>query len=410
MLESVVSEDCICMFTPTTEGGHARYAWELMNALAQHPGGRYRFELVSSRGLEEQFQSDRYAVHAILPPLVDRAAFATRPAWVLNRLKHYPVREWQFLKWLKNRPDIVGVHFQEWTPWLAAPLFRRIRRMGKKVFYTVHNVVPHKYPAYVPKAVMDRWIRRACLLCDCLFVHTDRLAGELAQSLGDPHPPIQVSPHGIWTVPDHDQAPALAERLAWKKLLFFGSIRRNKGLDLLLQALEWLPDYSLTIAGEPTDESYFQSEILPQVRRLQTMGRSIDLQDRFTPEAQVGALFNRHGAIVLPYTRQFVAQSGVVFLALAYDLPVIASEAGGLRDLFDQFQIGTTFGESTPQALAEAVRALHDGAAPEILQHMRATRQHFSWPASAAATLAGYSLSQEGRDTHDCAVAPAAAH
>lgn len=409
--ESVVPDDrnCICMFTPTADGGHARYAWELMNALSQHPGQRYRFELVSTQGLEEQFHSDRYAVHAVLPPLVDRSVFATRAGWMVNRLTYYPRRERQFLKWLKNRPDIVGVHFQEWKPWLAAPLFRRIRRMGKKIYYTVHNVVPHKYPAYLPKAVMDRWIRRACLMCDCLFVHTDRLAEELARSLGDPHPPIQVSPHGIWTVPDHEQAPSLPQRLAWKKLLFFGSIRRNKGLDLLLRAMELLPEYTLTIAGESGDDAYFQSAILPRVRHLKAAGWQIDLRDRFTPEDQVAALFNSHSAVVLPYTRQFVAQSGVVFMALAYELPVVASDAGGLRDLFDQYQIGTTFGESTPQALADAVRALHDGAAANLLEQMRATRDHFSWRAAAAATIAGYSLAQEGREARDCAAVPATA-
>ena len=71
-------------------------------------------------------------------------------------------------------------------------------------------------------------------------------------------------------------------------------------------------------------------------------------------------MFARHSAIVLPYTHDFTAQSGIVFVALAYELPVVASEAGGLRDLFDQFAIGTSFRQSTPQALALAVRSLYD--------------------------------------------------
>ena len=56
-------------------------------------------------------------------------------------------------------------------PWLASPVLRRLKRMGKKAFFTVHNVVPHKYPRLVPRAVVDGWIRRACLMCDGLFVH-----------------------------------------------------------------------------------------------------------------------------------------------------------------------------------------------------------------------------------------------
>ena len=29
---------CICMFAPTADGGHARYTWEVLNALSVYPG------------------------------------------------------------------------------------------------------------------------------------------------------------------------------------------------------------------------------------------------------------------------------------------------------------------------------------------------------------------------------------
>ena len=69
----------------------------------------------------------------------------------------------------------------------------------------------------------------------------------------------------------------------------------------------------------------------------------IDLIDRFIPDSEVGRLFKTHSAIVLPYTGEFKAQSGVVFMALAHELPVVASEVGGLRDLLNQYKIGVTF-------------------------------------------------------------------
>src|SRR5689334_23068673 len=122
----------ICMYTPTADGGHARYAWELMTALAAHPERSrdpLRFELVSREDVEPQFRAGLYPAHPTLPRWKDRAAFRTRSGWVANRLTHYTRRELQFLRWLEGRPDEAGVHFQEWTPWLAAPLFRRIRAM-----------------------------------------------------------------------------------------------------------------------------------------------------------------------------------------------------------------------------------------------------------------------------------------
>ncbi|MDB5174989.1 MAG: hypothetical protein JWN51_3762 [Phycisphaerales bacterium] len=378
------------MYTPSAEGGHARYTMELLTALSTHARG-CRVELVTSKDLEDQFRAVPYPVHAILPPMAHRDSFTTPAGWVANRLSHYPRREYEFLRWLRNRPDIDAVHFQEWTPWLAAPLFRRIRALGKQIFYTSHNVVPHKYPRLVPKAVMNGWIRKAARQADGLFVHTGLLAGELARFLGDSHPPINVVHHGVWTVNDHVKGPAMEERLSWKRLLFFGAIRRNKGLDLLLRAAEYLPGQSITIAGEVADSDYFRDEILPLVRRLQQGGMKVDLQDRFIPESEIGKLFASHSAIVLPYTRGFVAQSGVAFMALAYELPMIASEVGGLRDLFDQFKIGATFREQTPHALATAVKALYaENSRHELEREISAAKQRFSWAEAARATAAGY--------------------
>jgi glycosyltransferase involved in cell wall biosynthesis len=384
----------ICMYTPSACGGHALYTRELLSALAAAGAGRCAFELVTSEDVEAQYRATgAYAVHPILPALHERSQFSNCASWAFNRVTHYVRRERRLLQWLETRPDVTAVHFQEWAPWLASPVFRRIRAMGKKVFYTVHNVVPHRYPAHVPKPLMHRWIRNACRLTDGLFVHSDLLAGELTRFLGRPGaiPPIHVVPHGVWHVSDADDLPPLQARLGERKLLFFGTIRRNKGLDLLLRAALRLPGYSITIAGYPLERPYFQHEVLPLVERARAAGVKVDLIDRFVSEAEVGQLFRSHGALVLPYTPAFAAQSGVVFMALAYGLPVIASEVGGLRDLLGRYRIGTTFGQFTPAALADAVQALHaGGSATELLEQMRAAKAHHSWEGAAQATLAGY--------------------
>ena len=401
----------ICMYTPSADGGHARYAWELLTALSKQPRG-FSYELVTSQDFDHQFKSDLYPAHAILPVLQHRNTYRTKLSWATSRVMHYTRREKMFLNWLRARPDIAGVHFQEWTPWLAAPLFRRLRRMGKKVFYTVHNIVPHKYPPMVPKPLMHFWIRRACRLCDCLFVHTEPLAEELSRFLRGVHPPIQVVPHGVWTVENVVQAQPLAERLPAKKLLFFGEMRRNKGLHLLLQAAELLKDYSITIAGEACDGAYFREQIVPQIKRLGEMGVQINLMARFIPEAEVGPLFATHSAIVLPYTGQFKAQSGVVFMALAHELPVVASEVGGLRDLLNQYKIGVTFHDPTPQALADAVRSLFsDSAQDKLIEQIRAARERFSWTEAARRTIDGYLKSPEQVvESNECPIETTAAN
>ena len=407
-----VPQKTVCVFAPTATGGHARYAWELTRAMAQHPRGNLRFELVSTRHLDPAFRTGGYTVHPVLPPLWDGSAFATRVGWMANRMLYYPLRERAFLRWLRGRPHVVAVHFQEWKPWLATALLRRVRAMGKRAYFTVHNVLPHRYPPGVPKWLMHHWVRRACLACDGLFVHTERLAEELARFLGARHPPITVVPHGVWTVPDADAQPPLDQRLAQRRLLFFGSIRRNKGLHLLLRAAERLRGYGVTIAGEPLERSYFEAEVVPRVRALREAGADVELRNGFVPDDEVGRLFARHSAVVLPYTEQFVAQSGVVFMALAYGVPVVASDAGGLKELLGEYRMGTTFQNGSAVQLAGAVRRLHEGYEARALeQDIREAQRRFTWRAAAGATIAGYSLAaQPAAETHDCALGTTAAH
>jgi glycosyltransferase involved in cell wall biosynthesis len=379
----------VCMFAPTASGGHARYTWELATALARRGAG---VEVVSCEGLEPAFRSQEYPVHPVLPAIVDRSRIGAGWAWVGNRLVYYPRRERQFLRWLRKRPDISAVHFQEWKPWLAPAVVRRIRGMGKRVFYTVHNVRPHRYPPGVPKWLMDRWIRRSCLACDGLFVHTRGLAEELAGFLGRRRPAIHVIPHGVWTTNSgRTQPPPLDLRLSAKRLLFFGAIRANKGLDLLLRAMHLLPDYHLTLAGDPSEPDHYASVVLPAIQSLRSRNRSVTVLDRFIPDPEVAPLFASHGAAVLPYTAQFLAQSGVVFTAIAHDTPVVASRAGGLAELLGEFPVGTTFDTHSPEALAAAIRELHDRShRADLRRHLDAARRHFTWDTAAAATLAGY--------------------
>jgi len=396
----------ICMHTPSATGGHPLYVQELMTALARRAGSDTRVELVASVDLEERFVATEYPVHRVLPRLRPKSEFGNRCAWAANRIAYYPYREWCFLNWLGSRPDITAMHFQEFNVWMP-PLLRAIRRMGKKIFYTAHYIRPHAYPPLLPHAVWNARHRLACRLCDGLFVLSEQVRDELAEFLGPAHPPIEVAPHGVWTIGQPLVRPALAERFKQKRLLFFGTMRRNKGLDLVLEAMPQLPDFQLTIAGAPREADYFYNEIMPKVRLLGVRGAKIEVLDRFINDEETAWLFASHSAILLPYTQEFTGQSGVIFLALAHEIPVVCRGVSGLNDIVADFQIGANFSEPTANALATAVRKLFaDGQSAALAENIRQAREHFSWDATARATLRGYSRAfQEDCTAHDCRVA-----
>ncbi len=401
------------MYTPSAGGGHARYSWELLRALATHPraADHFQFELATARDLAGEFDSDTYTVNRILPPLRHRADFASKPAWVFDRLTHYWHREKFFLRWLAQRPDITGVHFQEWVPWLAPSTVAAVKKMGKRVYHTVHNITPHKYPRFVPKALIHRWIKASCRQTDCLFVHTDKLKSDLSKFLEAQHPPIAVMPHGVWNADSTAPTVSLSDRLKQKRLLFFGQIRRNKGLHALLDAAPSLAGYRITIAGERSDPAYFESEITPRLQQLRAAGVAIDLRDSFLPEDALPALFAEHSAIVMPYTPEFRAMSGVIYMAMAHGIPVISTPVGGQRELLAEFRVGVVTADHSTEALVTAIRDLCEtGEAEHLSGQMNLAREKYSWNTAAGAVLVGYTLAQEGAsDQRDCRVATTSA-
>lgn len=113
------------------------------------------------------------------------------------------------------------------------------------------------------------------------------------------------------------------------KLLFFGSINKYKGLDLLISALEQLrsegiENITLTIAGRG---SYW--DVCKQLIKTQEM---YNLQIRFVDNAEIPDLMSSHHFLVLPY--RDATQSGPLATSVAYELPVIAPNFGCFSDTY----------------------------------------------------------------------------
>ena len=63
----------VCMYTPSSAGGHALYTQELLMALAEvGPGRGIAPELVTSEDLAAAHRTSAYPIHPILPRLAPR--------------------------------------------------------------------------------------------------------------------------------------------------------------------------------------------------------------------------------------------------------------------------------------------------------------------------------------------------
>jgi len=378
----------VCLYTPTSYGGHALYTNELLTAVAEVGVRRgVTAELVTCEDLAAELQTSAYPIHRILPRLVPRGAFRTPIAWAAARVAYYSRRERIFLDWIARRADFNLVHFQEYTPWLAPRHWRALRRRGIPLIFTVHNVIYHYYKNWLHKAIRDSCLRSAWRECDALLVHTEGLREALADFLGAGHPPISVTPHGVYSRGGPPEREGDGGGVGRARLLFFGVIRPNKGLQVLLRAMERLPQCDLIAAGEIEDDGY-RKQALGLARRLPP-GR-VELIDRYIEEAGVADLFARSRLVVLPYT-SFAAQSGVLHQALAYGRPVVASDVGAMGECVRRWGIGGVVPPGDERALAEAIeRALEPERYRAAVEAIARIRGELTWTRMAEATIDVY--------------------
>ncbi len=121
-------------------------------------------------------------------------------------------------------------------------------------------------------------------------------------------------------------------------ILFFGYVRKYKGLDILLKAfpkiLEKFPNTFLLIVGEFYDNpaNYFKL-----IEKLNITER-VKLINQFVPNEDVAKYYLSSDVVVLPY--RSATQSGILNVAYGFNKPVIVTNVGGLAEFVIEGKTG----------------------------------------------------------------------
>lgn len=253
----------------------------------------------------------------------------------------------------RENVELIHYHFFHYTPmesfcvWLAH-LFRF------PIVITVHDL--ESFAGHHSNLAAQRILVRA----DKIIAHNIASQRELIKKTNLPTENISIIPHGNYldTIPKTPFKKEARNILQLAPddhvLLFFGQIKEVKGLDLLLQALPKviteIPNLKLVIAGKVWKDDFSKYENLVQKNNLQ---ENICFHIGYIPDIEVATYYRAADLVVLPYRR--IYQSGVLLMAMSYDVPVVVSDLDGMIEIIQHRQNGFVFQNGNPTSLSEQI-------------------------------------------------------
>jgi glycosyltransferase involved in cell wall biosynthesis len=275
---------------------------------------------------------------------------------------------------LRYRRDGTPVDVRHYQ-WLPVPaLDGRLLPPGHPRVLTAHGVLRREGW----ERRLDRGLRRIFDRMDAIVALSEFGRGRLVSAGIDPGR-VRVIPHGAFDYltrqPDEVPLPDDLAGVEGPVILFFGLIRPYKGVDVLLDAFQSLPGAELWIVGRPLGVS------LDSMREMAERAPGpVRFVPRFVSDQELPAYFRRADVVVLPH--RDAEQSGVLYAALAFGKPIVASDVGGFAEV----------------AETGAARLVPPGDAAELavrLQELLASSEERERLATAAAAAAAGPYSWE---------------
>lgn len=279
----------------------------------------------------------------------------------------------RFIK--KQKPDFVVFRF--WIPFMGPALgtiARRVRKSGIKVLAITDNVVPHeKRPG--DTAFAKYFING----CDGFVTMSKAVMKDLEQFTQTKHKKFLL--HPLYTSFGEKLDKQVARQQLGlnandKLVLFFGLIRKYKGLDMLLDAFNELKQdktIKLVIAGEFYED---KQPYLDLIEKYQIQEQVI-LHAKFIANEDVKLYFSAADLVALPY--RSATQSGVTQVSFHFEVPTLVTNVGGLGEIIPDKVAGYVV-ESNGKAIAEGIKDyFENNRMPAFTEGMKKEKQKYDW-------------------------------
>jgi glycosyltransferase involved in cell wall biosynthesis len=281
----------------------------------------------------------------------------------------------------KEEPDIIVVRY--WLPVMGPALGTILRRARKnkhtRIICIADNILPHE-KRFGDKAFTKYFLKS----CDAFITMSEKVMNDLRRfvpmdSFGEKQKPIRLVHHPLYdsfgdSLPKNEAREHLGLPQNEKIILFFGFIRRYKGLDLLFDAMNHLKTsgIKLLVAGE------FYEDDKPYKEQIEKIGirDQLILKTEFIPDSEVKYYLCAADAVIQPY--RSATQSGVTPLAYHYEKPMIVTNVGGLPSLVPHEKAGLVVAPE-PKAIADGILKFYQLGENYFIPHLRSEKLKYNW-------------------------------
>lgn len=282
----------------------------------------------------------------------------------------------------KGKYDILLTKF--WMPFFAPSLgyvAKELRKSGTKCISILDNVIPHE-----KRIGDDSLINYFLKHNDAFIVMSETVKNDLLKL--KPDAKYELTPHPLYThfgdkLDKTEARQKLGVPRDAKVLLFFGFIRKYKGLDILIETLKELPEeYFLIIAGECYGSYSEYDELIKQHSLENRVLQKID----YIADNETSLYFSASDVCVLPY--RTATQSGIIGISYSFDLPVIATDKGGLREMIEPYNSGLLAPKATVNDIKYAIeKYFGDKMQDTLSQNVQKYKEQASWEKMANVVL-----------------------
>ncbi|WP_186774792.1 glycosyltransferase family 4 protein [Allorhodopirellula solitaria] len=252
--------------------------------------------------------------------------------------------------------NVLFASYMEYLAPLWTPPLRRYRESG--VWFGAMVLDPARDYVVGPAWWHQRSVSAGySFLCDA-FVHHDI---DLRDH-GAPGIPTTVVPHGDYPMPNPTKTSMeLRQELQVPPgdtvVLCYGHLRDNKNLQTSIDAIASVQNITLVVAGSEAAPGQQQSAQYQHYASERHVGDKVRWLIGYQSEIETANLFTMADVALMPYDKSFVSASGILYIAVPFQVPMIVSCGDGpLAQTIQEYSLGVRMSEPSVEAIQDGLQ------------------------------------------------------